>query len=105
VGSAPIHGPVSLGSQLDVVPHSIENGGENAPRRTRLPLETIEHELRDWRVPHEVGPAQHLQVPGDGWLREIENGLEIRDEERSGRQTVQDPQPGGLGDREKQIRG
>jgi hypothetical protein len=79
-----MHCPVALSSQLDVVAHCIEYGREDSSRGARFPSETVEHELRDWGVPYEVGSSQNLQMSRNSRLGQVENGLEIRHEQRSG---------------------
>ena len=54
---------------------------------------------------HQVGPAEHLEMARDRGLREVEHRLQVGDEQRRGRQTVEDPEPGRLGDREQQVGG
>jgi hypothetical protein len=100
-----IDGSISLRTQFDVVPHRVENGGQYSSGWPHVASQAIQHELGDWCVPHQVGPAEHLKVPGDGRLRQFEDGLEIRHEERGCRKTVEDPQPGRLGDGQEQVRG
>ncbi len=67
--------------------------------------EPVEHELGDRSVPHQLGPAQNLQVPGDRGLRQVQHSLQVGDEEWGRRQAVEDPEPGGLRDRQQQVRG
>jgi len=69
----------------------------------RRPAQPVEHELGYRRVAHQLGGAQHLEVAGYGWLGNVENGLEIRDEERCDGETVDDAQPSGLGQRRQEV--
>ncbi len=103
--AAPNRGSIPLRLHGDVVPDCLENGSQHASRRSRLAAKTIEHELRDRCIPHQLGSTQHLEVTGDGRLGQIEDGLQIRHEERCRGQAVQDPQPGRLGDREQEVGG
>src|SRR5512147_110854 len=106
VRAAPLRGAVALGAHVGiVVHHGVEDGREQAPVDPGIAAETVEDELRDGRVPHDVGPAQHLEVAGDCGLRQIEHGLQVGDEERGRRQAVEDPEPGRLGDGEQQAGG
>ena len=65
--------------------------------------QTVEDELRHRRVPHQVGPAEHLEMPGNGGLGQVEDRLEVGDEQRRRREAVQDPEPGRLRDGEQDI--
>lgn len=105
MGPAPVCGPIPLASHLDIVPHCLENGGQNPTRRAMITAESVEHELSDRSVPHQVGAAQNLEVTGHGRLWEMKDGLKIRDEERRRSQAIENPEPGGLGDREQQVGG
>jgi hypothetical protein len=103
VRPASIRRSASFRPHLLVIPHCFENGGKQASRCAGLPPQTVQHKLRDGSIPDHVGPAQHLKVPGHGGLGQIENGLKIGYKQWRRRQTVQDPEPGGLGDREQKI--
>jgi hypothetical protein len=100
--SASIGGSVPFGLHRFIVAHGVEHGREDATS-ARLAPQPVEHELRDGCVPDEVGPPEHLQVAGDCRLRQVENGLDVGHEKWRGRETVKNPQAGGLGDREQQI--
>ena len=98
--------PVPLGSHLTVVVnYRIENRGQHAPMLAASVAEPVEHELGDRSVPDQVGMTQDLKVPGHGWLGQLQHSLEVRDEERGGGKTVENPEPGGLRNRYQQVRG
>ena len=69
----------------------------------RRPAQPVEHELGNRRVAHQLGGAEHLEMAGHGWLGNIENGLEIRHEERCYRETVDNAQPSGLGQHRQEV--
>ena len=103
MGPASIHRAASFRPHLLVITDGLENGGKDASGSAGLPPEAVQHELRDRCVSDHVGPAEHLKVPGYGWLGQVENGLKVGYKERRGCQTVQDPEPGGLGDSQQEI--
>jgi 2',3'-cyclic-nucleotide 2'-phosphodiesterase (5'-nucleotidase family) len=106
VRPAAVCGAVALSPHPGIVMHyGVENGGEQPSLDAGIPPEPVEDELRDGGVANQLGAAQHLEVARHRGLGEVEDGLEIGDEERRRGQTIEDPQPGGLGDGEEQIRG
>ena len=86
-----------------VMDDSVQDGREQPPLDTGVPPEAVEDELGDGGIADQLRPAQHLEVPGDRGLRQVEDGLEIGHEERRRRETVEDPEPGGLGDGEEEV--
>jgi hypothetical protein len=89
---------VPLGAEVAVVVHDgIENRGQHATLGTRLPPEAVKHVLSDRCVSDQLGPAQDLEVSGNGGLGQLEHGLEIRDEQGCGRQAIENSEPGRLG--------
>jgi hypothetical protein len=103
VSPAPVRRAASFRSHLVVIPNCLENGGQHAPGWAGLPPQPVQHELRDGSIPHQVGPAEHLKVPGYSRLGQVENGLKVGHKQGRGRQTVQNPEPGGLGDCQQKI--
>ena len=101
-----VGGPMALAAHPRVVVHDrVEDGREQPPLSSGIPAEAVEDELGDGGIADQLRPAQDLEVPGDGGLREVENGLEIGHEERGRGEAVEDPEPGRFGDGEQQIRG
>ena len=106
MGAAALGGAVALGPHAGVVlHHRVENGREQATMRADVAAEPVENELRHRGVPHQLGLAEHLEVARHGGLGQVQHGLEVGDEERGRRETVEDPEPGGLGDREQGVGG
>ena len=106
VRAAALGGAVALGAHRGVVvDHGVEDGGQQTAVRAEVAAQAVEHELGDRRVPHQLDPAEHLEVARDGGLGQVQHGLEVGDEERRRRQAVEDPEPGGLGDGEQQLGG
>jgi len=61
VGPAPVRRAVPFGTQHTIVVyHGIEDSGQHASVGAAIASEAIEHELRDRRVPYQLGPAQDL---------------------------------------------
>jgi hypothetical protein len=100
MGAASIRRAASFRPHHLVIPDCLQNGGQHPSGSARLPTEAVQHELRDRGVSDHVGPAEHLQVPGYGGLGQVEHGLKVGYKERRRRQTVQNPEPGRLGDGE-----
>ena len=69
MGPTPIRGTVPLGSHLTVVMnHGVENRRQHSAMLPAIVAEPVQHKLGDRSVPDQIGPAQHLKVPRDGWL-------------------------------------
>ncbi len=106
MGTAASAGAVPLGPHgRAVVPHGIEDGGEQPALWAGVTPQSVEHEAGDRRVAHHADLAEHLEMPGDCGLRQVEHSLEIGDEERRGRETIQDPEASRLGDRHQEVGG
>jgi hypothetical protein len=104
--AAAVRGAIALGPHAGVVVNDgVEDGREQATLHTEVASETVEDELGDGRITHEVGPAEDLEVPGDGGLGKIENGLKVGDEQGRGREAIEDAEPGRLRDGDDQARG
>ena len=106
VRAAAVRCAVPLGSHLAVVMHDrVQNGRQHPAMLAALVAQPIEHELGDRCVPDQLGPAQDLKVPGNGRLGQVQHCLKVGDEQRRGGEAVEDPEPGGLRDRQQQVRG
>jgi hypothetical protein len=103
VGPASVRGTASFRPHLVVIPYCFENGGEHASGGAWLSPQPVQHELRDGSIPDHIGSAQHLKVPGYGRLGQVENGLQVGHKQRRGRQAVQNPEPGGLGNGQQKV--
>jgi hypothetical protein len=106
VRAAAITGAIPFGAHAGVVVNDgVEDRREQPALGAGVAAKAVQDELGDRRVSHQVGPAEHLQVTGDGGLREVEDCLEVGDEERRSRQAIEDPEPGRLRDGQEEARG
>ncbi len=104
--AAAVGGTITLGPHAGVVVnHGVEDGREQATLRAEVATQAVEDELGDGGVTHQVGPAKHLEMPGDGGLGKIENGLEVGDEEGRGREAIENAEPRRLRDGDDHARG
>lgn len=94
--AAPLQGPAAFGAKRRVLHRGFENGAEDPLLGRRYPAEPVQHELPDRGIPHQPLIPQHLQVPGDGGLRDIQQDLQVGHEQRRGPQAIHNPQAGGL---------
>ena len=102
--SAPKGGALPLRPQPGVVPdQGVEDRGNQTAGGAGVATQTVEHELRDGRVAHQLGFPKHLEVTGDRGLGQVEHFLQIGDEEGGRREAVEDPEPGGLRDSEEDL--
>jgi len=88
-----------------VVRHGFQDAPEHPCARVRTGPESVEDEGADGGVAHDAGAPEDPEVTGNRGLRQAENGLEIRDEERSGHQAIENAESGRLGDGPQQGRG
>src|ERR1044071_2772296 len=74
VVAAPVGGALAFEAVALLVREGVEERREGAPFGVPRPADPVEDVLRDGGVAHDLGLAQHLEVPGDGGLRELEDG-------------------------------
>jgi hypothetical protein len=104
--TAAVGGAIALGPHgVVVVNDGVEDGREQAALRTEIASQAVEDELGDGGVPHQVRPAKDLEMSGNGGLREVEHGLKVGDEQRRGRQAVENAKPRRLRDGDDQACG
>jgi hypothetical protein len=76
MGPAAIRGAVPLGAKHTIiVDHGIEDGSQHSSVGSPVSAQAVEHELGNRCVPHQVGPTENLQMPGDRRLGQVEHRL------------------------------
>ncbi len=103
--------PASIGGTVSLIPHyfimihRIQDRRQEPAPRIRPAPKPVQDELRDRCVTDNVSASEHLQVPGYRGLGELQDSLQVGDEQGSGRQAVENAQPGRLGHSEQERGG
>lgn len=98
---APVQGAVAFELHPLLAGQPLQDSGEETILAPRA-MQAVQDKLPDGGIADHTGVPQHGEVPGDGRLGKVEDGLKVGHEEWGGRQAVHDPEPGRLGDGEEQ---
>jgi len=96
-----IAGSVSFGLEALLMVDAFQHGSEKTFPRARESGESVQYELRDLGVVNQSGFAQHPEVARDRGLWLSENDLQVGHEQRASGKTIEDPEPGRLGQRDQ----
>ena len=82
---------------------SVQHGLNQSFSRPRQSGQSVEYELGDLRVVHQLQAAEHLEVPRHRGLWLPEDDLEIGNEQGTRGEAIQNAKPGRLGERDQQF--
>ena len=92
-----------LGLHLLVHSNRIEDRGQQPLSDAAVPAEAVQDELRNRRVSHDIGFLEHPEMARHRGLRQAENHLEIRYEERCCGEAVENAESCRLRNGEEQV--